>query len=88
MSADAQGITGPQNEKFGSVYWIANWMELVERFAYYGVRTVLPVFMVLSLAEGGPEFNHVQKGDIFAFWAMVQNFVPIFSGVFADRYGY
>ncbi|MFN3202763.1 MAG: MFS transporter [Bradymonadia bacterium] len=73
---------------FNRVYWIANWMELVERFAYYGVRTVLPVFMVLSLAEGGPEFTHTQKGSIYAIWALVQSFVPVFSGVFADRYGY
>ena len=26
---------------FSGIYWIANWMELVERFAYYGVRVVL-----------------------------------------------
>jgi len=44
--------------------------------------------MVLSLAEGGPEFTHVEKGSIYAIWALVQSFVPIFSGVFADRYGY
>lgn len=73
---------------FSYIYWVSNWMELVERFAYYGVRTVLPVFMVLSVAEGGPGFDHIQKGDIYAIWALVQSFVPIFSGVFADRYGY
>ena len=43
-----------QLSAFGAVYWTANWMELVERFAYYGVRTVLPVFMVLAISEGGP----------------------------------
>ena len=63
-------------------------MELVERFAYYGVRVVLPVFMVLAVEEGGPEFDHIQKGTIYAVWALVQSFVPIFSGGFADRYGY
>ncbi len=77
-----------QLRSLGGVYWIANWMELVERFAYYGVRTVLPVFMVLAISEGGPELTHVQKGTIYAIWALVQSFVPIFSGVYADRYGY
>lgn len=72
----------------GGVYWTANWMELVERFAYYGVRTVLPVFIVLAISEGGPELTHVQKGTIYGIWALVQSFVPIFSGVYADRYGY
>lgn len=73
---------------FGRTYWIANWMELVERFAYYGVRVVLPVFMVLSLSSGGPGLDHVQKGTIYSLWALVQSFVPIFTGGFADRYGY
>jgi len=77
-----------QLKSFGSIYWIANWMELVERFAYYGVRVVLPVFMVETFDKGGPEFDHIQKGTIYAIWALVQSFVPIFSGVFADRYGY
>ena len=73
---------------FGRVFWIANWMELVERFAYYGVRVVLPVYMVLAISEGGPELSHVQKGTIYALWAVVQSFVPIFTGGFADRYGF
>lgn len=73
---------------FGIVYWIANWMELVERFAYYGVRVVLPVFMVAAFEDGGPQLDHVQKGTIYAVWAIVQSFVPILSGGFADKYGY
>ncbi len=84
----AQMSFGQQVKNLTGIYWIGNWMELIERFAYYGVRTVLPVFMVLSLAEGGPEFTHIEKGSIYAIWALVQSFVPIFSGAFADRYGY
>jgi POT family proton-dependent oligopeptide transporter len=63
-------------------------MELVERFAYYGVRVVLPVFMVEVISNGGPEFTHIQKGTIYAIWALVQSFVPIFTGGLADRYGF
>ena len=85
---EATGSLIDQLRSLGGIYWIANWMELVERFAYYGVRTVLPVFMVLAISEGGPELTHVQKGTIYAIWALVQSFVPIFSGVYADRYGY
>lgn len=77
-----------QLRSLGGVYWIANWMELVERFAYYGVRVILPVFMVAALEMGGPQFDHVQKGTIYAIWALVQSFVPIFTGGFADRYGF
>ena len=77
-----------QLRSFGLVYWIANWMELVERFAYYGVRVVLPVFMVAAFDAGGPQLDHVQKGTIYGVWAIVQSFVPILSGGFADRFGY
>jgi dipeptide/tripeptide permease len=77
-----------QMRSFSVIYWVANWMELVERFAYYGVRVVLPVFMVAAFEDGGPQLDHVQKGTIYAVWAIVQSFVPILSGGFADRYGY
>lgn len=76
-----------QVASFGYIYWLANWMELVERFAYYGVRVVLPVFMVATFEKGGPQLDQVQKGNIYAVWAVVQSFVPILSGGFADRYG-
>ena len=77
-----------QLSSFGYIYWLANWMELVERFAYYGVRVVLPVFMVAAIEENGPELTQIQKGTIYSVWAIVQSFVPILSGGFADRYGY
>ncbi|MGA9521444.1 MAG: MFS transporter [Myxococcaceae bacterium] len=77
-----------QLRSFGGVFWIANWMELVERFAYYGVRVILPVFMVAALEAGGPQFDHLQKGAVYAIWALVQSFLPIFTGGFADRYGF
>jgi MFS family permease len=49
---------------------------------------VLPVFMVEAISNGGPEFTHIQKGTIYAIWALVQSFVPIFTGGLADRYGF
>jgi len=77
-----------QFKSFKSVFWLASWMELIERFSYYGVRVMMPVFMVAAIGEGGPELDQIQKGSLFAVWAIVQSFVPILSGGFADRYGY
>ena len=71
-----------------SRFWIVNVMEMFERLAYYGVRTVLPLYMVLSIAKGGPEFNHIQKGVIYFWWAIVQSFLPVVMGGLADRYGH
>lgn len=86
--SEAAAPAAKANEHFSFIYWIANWMELVERFAYYGVRVVLPVMMVKAVELGYPEFDHNQKGTIYAVWALVQSFVPIFTGGFADRFGY
>jgi len=70
------------------VFNLANLIEIFERLAYYGLRTVVPIYMVLAVEEGGPQFSHVQKGVIYAWWALVQSLVPIMSGGLADRYGY
>lgn len=77
-----------QLKSLSPVFWVAGWMELIERFSYYGVRVVLPVFMVAAIGNGGPELTQIQKGSLYAVWAIVQSFVPILSGGFADRYGY
>lgn len=77
-----------QFKSFSSTYWVANAMEMLERLAYYGLRTVLPVYMVLAVEQGGPQFDHLQKASIYAWWALVQSFVPIVSGGYADSFGY
>ncbi len=71
-----------------SRYWIVNVMEMLERLAYYGVRAVIPIYMVLAASKGGPEFTHIQKGIIFFWWAGVQSILPILMGGYADRYGH
>ena len=78
---------GEQFRSLSGTYWISNAMEMLERLAYYGLRTVLPVYMVLAVEEGGPQFDHIQKAGIYFWWAAVQSFVPIISGGYADRFG-
>lgn len=87
MESERHGIRRELASMTG-IFWTANWMELVERFAYFGVRVIVPLFMVVPISAGGPGFDHRQKGALYATWALVQSFVPIFTGGFADRYGY
>jgi len=77
-----------QLQSYSRTYWLANVMEMLERLAYFGLRVVLPIYMVLALEAGGPQFDHTQKASIYAIWALVQSGVPVISGGFADRYGY
>lgn len=69
-------------------FWIVNIMEMIERLAYYGVRAVIAIYMVLAVSEGGIELSHAQKGTIFAWWAFVQSMLPMYTGGLADRYGH
>ena len=77
-----------QLKSYNQVFWIANSMEMIERLAYYGLRAVVALYIVEALELGGPQFSQIDKGMIFAYWAAIQSFVPIFSGGFADKYGY
>lgn len=77
-----------QVKSFTWPFWVANIMEMLERLAYYGVRTVIPIYIASSEDPFGLHFTHIQKGSIFAWWALVQSLVPMFTGGFADRYGY
>lgn len=69
-------------------FWMLNVMEMLERFAYYGVRVVIPIYIAQADEIHGLHFSQTQKGTIFMLWALVQTGVPVFSGGFADRYGY
>jgi dipeptide/tripeptide permease len=76
-----------QVKSFARPFWAANVMELIERFAYYGVRVVVPIYIASSEDPGGLHFTNTQKGTIFGAWAAFQTLVPLFSGGLADKYG-
>src|SRR5262245_10816050 len=69
-------------------FWMVNVMEMFERLAYYGVRVVIPIYIAQADEIHGLHFSQSQRGFIFMLWALVQTGVPVFSGGFADRYGY
>ena len=75
-----RGLTWP--------FWAANLMEMIERLAYYGVRVVIPIYIAQADEIGGLHFTQGDKGLIFMWWAVVQSALPVFTGGFADRYGY
>jgi POT family proton-dependent oligopeptide transporter len=75
-----RGLTWP--------FWAANVMEMMERLAYYGVRVVIPIYIAQADELGGLHFTQSDKGFIFMWWALVQSALPVFTGGFADRYGY
>jgi len=69
-------------------FWMVNVMEMLERLAYYGVRVVIPIYIAQADEIHGLHFSQSEKGVIFFWWAIFQSITPMFSGGFADRYGY
>ncbi len=88
MAASHQSSFINQTRSLTWPFWAVNIMEMVERLAYYGVRVVIPVYIAQADEAAGLKFTQGDKGLIFMWWALVQSALPVFTGGFADRYGY
>lgn len=82
----------PETKKTSSG-WLApffelNFIEMMERLAYNSVRVVAPIYIMQADNVGGLHLTAAAKGTLYAWWAVVQCFLPIITGGFADRYGY
>lgn len=73
---------------FNKNFWIASFMELMERWAWYGIYTLFGLYLVGSTDMGGLGFDHVQKGNIMGNIVGILYFLPLIFGVIADRIGY
>jgi len=69
-------------------FWTAVTMEFFERGSYYGVMSVLSVYLVLSKDNGGLGFTKESVGIIKSTITPLLYFLPILSGAIGDRYGY
>jgi len=73
---------------FPKAFWIANLMELFERAAYYGLNSVLAVYLTASRDSGGLGFGEQSVGFLQGIVYAATYVVPILGGALADRYGY
>ncbi len=75
-------------KSFPKNFWTVIVMEFLERGSYYGVMSVLSVFLILGIDEGGLGFSKEQAGAILGTIPPLLYFLPIISGAIAERYGY
>ena len=73
---------------FSRNFWTVIVMEFFERGSYYGVMSVLSVYLVLSTDAGGLGFSKESVGVIKSTITPLLYLLPILSGAIADRYGY
>lgn len=75
-------------QSFNKTFWLASFMELMERWAWYGIYALVGLYLVGSTDTGGLGFDHIQKGNIMGNIVGILYFLPLFFGVIADRIGY
>ncbi|MGD8896188.1 MAG: MFS transporter, partial [Acidobacteriota bacterium] len=67
---------------FPPVFWVANLIEVMERFAYYGIYFGFGIYMK-SLG-----FSPDQLGWVQFIFLLLSYTIPVISGTFADRFGF
>jgi POT family proton-dependent oligopeptide transporter len=73
---------------FPRTFWVANVMELFERAAYYGMMSVLAVYLRMKVADGGLGFSETSVGFLTSIMLALTYIMPILGGAIAERYGY
>lgn len=75
-------------KRYPSLFWIANIIELFERWAWYGFYMGFSIFLVNSTDTGALGFTQTQKGLIMGTGSMLLYLLPIITGSIADKIGY
>ena len=75
-------------KKYPRTFWIANTIELFERWAWYGFFMLFANYLTGSSDLGGLDFSQSQKGLIMGAGTGILYFLPVLTGAIADRYGY
>ncbi len=69
-------------------FWISNFMEILERLAFFSTRAIAPLYLVVGSYRGGLGLSYTEKSVIFTVWALIPFLVHMVSGGYTERYGY
>ena len=75
-------------KSFPKNFWVVITMEFFERGSYYGVMSVLSVYLVMSATDGGLGFSKPSVGVIKSVITPLLYLLPILSGAISERFGY
>ncbi|NCC87938.1 MAG: MFS transporter [Clostridia bacterium] len=74
--------------RFPRTFWVANIMELFERWAWYGMFMLFALYLTGSTDTGALGFSQAQKGMMMGSVVGFLYFLPVITGAIADRVGY
>lgn len=75
-------------KKFPRTFWVANTIELFERWAWYGFFMLFANYLTGSTDDGGLQFSQAQKGTLMGVGTGILYFLPVITGAIADKFGY
>ncbi len=75
-------------KKLPRTFWVANSLELIERWAWYGFFMLFANYLTKSTDLGGLQFSQTEKGMIMGIGTGILYFLPVITGAIADKYGY
>jgi dipeptide/tripeptide permease len=75
-------------KKYPQTFWVANTMELFERWAWYGLFMVFALYLTGSTESGALGFSQAQKGYMMGSVVGFLYLLPVVTGAIADRVGY
>ncbi len=70
-------------KEFPKTFWVANTIELFERWGWYGLFNVLAIYLTTVLG-----FKQVEKGMLMGIITAMVYFLPVFTGAISDKVGY
>ncbi len=73
---------------FPRTFWVANNVELLERWSWYGLFNVLAVYLTGSTDTGALGFSQIEKGMLMGTISALVYFLPVFTGAVSDKFGY
>ena len=74
--------------RFPRTFWVANTLELFERWAWYGLFNVLAIYLTASRDTGALGFSQEEKGTMMGLVSAMLYFLPVITGSIADKLGY
>ncbi len=80
--ATFSGNSPGRRTPFPPVFWVANLVEVLERFAYYGIYFGFGIYMTHL------GYSRDQLGVIQSIFLLFSYAIPLISGTFADRFGF
>ncbi len=78
----SSGAPKQSRTPFPPVFWVANIIEVLERFAYYGIYMGFGIYLQYL------GYSKAQLGIIQSIFLVLSYTIPIISGSFADRFGF